>query len=77
MNRRYILRLIALSVATVLAIWFLADALTLAWILFHFGGHLPLFVKRWDLIGTAMLGIASIRTVILYLQLAKQKPSAR
>jgi hypothetical protein len=75
MNRRYIFRLIALSIATVLGVWFLADVSVLAWIYFQFGGHLPLFVRRQDLINTAVLGVGLASSLTVYLRLARQKRS--
>jgi hypothetical protein len=75
MNRRYIFRLIALSITTVLGIWFLADASVLAWIYFQLDGHLPLFVRRQDLIRTAVLGVGLACSLTVYLRLARQKGS--
>ncbi len=73
MNRRYIFRLIALSITTVLGIWFLASASVLAWIYFQFGGHLPLFVRRRDLIETGVLGVGLACSFTVYLRLVREK----
>jgi hypothetical protein len=73
MNRRYIFRLIALSITTVLVIWFLADVSILGLIYFQFGGHFPLFVSRKDLLETAALGVGLVCSLTLYLRLVKEK----
>jgi hypothetical protein len=75
MNRRYIFRLIALSIATVLGIWFLADATILGLIYFQLGGHFLLLVIRPDLLKTAASGIGLVCSLTLYLRLAKEKRS--
>ena len=75
MNWRYIFRLIALSVATAAGICFLANIAVLARIYFQFGGHLPLFVRRRDLIETGVLGVGLACSLTVYLRLVRQKRS--
>jgi hypothetical protein len=75
MNRRYILRLIALFIATVLGLWFLADVSILGLIYFQRGGHFPLFISRQDLLKTAALGVGLVCSLTLYLRLVREKRS--
>jgi hypothetical protein len=72
MNRRYVFRLVALSISTVLGIWFLISVWVLTWIYFQLG-HFPLFVRRLDLIETGVLGVGFTCSLALYLRLASQK----
>jgi hypothetical protein len=72
MNRRYILRRLALSCTTVFGIWFLADASGITWVYLHNHFRFPLFITRWDLIGTVVLGFAFMCSGALYLRLARE-----
>jgi hypothetical protein len=75
MKRRYIFRLIALSISTVSGILFLGSVWVLIRIYSQFG-YLPLFaLRRGNLIETGVLGVVFACSLPLYLRLVSQKRS--